>query len=138
MRQFVEELGRHDISVIFDQNSLRPGEDTILFMERGISESGVTVLICTESYTRKADARQAGGVGFETILSAQEYLRRPPAERARFMPVIRNNNLPAGDKLPRYLGGALYIDMSGDNWRSEPMTALVKAIKRHLPSVSIE
>jgi hypothetical protein len=99
-------------------------------MERGISEAAVTLLICTEDYTRKADARHPGGVGYETILSAHEYSRRVPKDRARFIPIIRDNSLPHGLKLPKYLGGSVYIDMSGDDWRAEPMTKLVQAIER--------
>jgi hypothetical protein len=53
VRQLVEELRKHNIDAVFDQKDLFPGEEATRFMERGISESKVTVLICTENYTRK-------------------------------------------------------------------------------------
>ena len=132
VRQFAEELERHDIPVLIDQKDLRPGADTTLFMEKAIAESKVTLLVCTANYTRKANAREPGGVGFETIISSHEYSVRTPEERSRFIPVVRDNDLPKGRKLPNYLGGALYIDMAGANWRAKPMTDLVNAIRFHL------
>jgi hypothetical protein len=132
VRQLVEELHRHDIRAMFDRNDLRPGEDASLFMERGIAQSAVTLLICTSTYTDKADHRATGGVGFETIVSAHEYANRTEEDRARFIPIVRNNDRPAGRKLPKYLGSSLYVDMSGANWRGKPMTELVNAIRRYV------
>ena|GEM_PF-4335817 len=132
VRLLVEELRKHNIDAIFDEKDLRPGEEATLFMERGISESKVTVLICTETYTRKANTREPGGVGFETIISSHEYSVRSPDERACFIPVVRDNNLPKGRKVPKYLGSAIYVDMSGADWRAKPMLDLVNAIRRYL------
>ncbi|TAK86354.1 MAG: toll/interleukin-1 receptor domain-containing protein [Betaproteobacteria bacterium] len=131
VRLLVEQLRKHDIDAIFDQKDLRPGEEATLFMERGISESSVTILICTENYTRKANSREPGGVGFETIISSHEYSVRTPDQRARFIPIIRDNNLPKGRKLPKYLGSTIYVDMSGLNWHAKPMLDLVNAIRRY-------
>jgi hypothetical protein len=120
-RELAEELTKYNIDAIFDQKDLRPGEDATLFMERGITESAVTICVCTENYTNKADGRAPGGVGYETIISSHEYGVRVPAERARFIPVVRDNNLPIGRKLPRYFGSAIYVDMSNSDWRAEPL-----------------
>lgn len=132
--KLAEELERHEIPVIIDQKDLRPGEDITLFMEKGISESKVTLLVCTAAYTAKANAREPGGVGFETIISSHEYSTRTPEERSRFIPVVRDNDLPKHHKLPKYLGSALYIDMSDANWRAKPMSDLVSVLRRHLRS----
>jgi len=131
VRQLVEELRKHNIDAVLDQKDLFPGDEATRFMEHGITDTPVTVLICSETYTRKADAREPGGAGFETIISSHEYLVRSPEERARFIPVVRGNSLPKGRKLPKYLGSAIYVDMSDDNWRAEPMLDLVAAIRRH-------
>ncbi len=138
VRDLVEELRKHNIDCIFDQSDLMPGEEATAFMERGIGDCGITLLICTTSYTRKADAREPGGVGFETIVSSHEYLVRAPHERSRFIPIVRANVLPNGRKLPRYLGSAFYVDMSGDNWRATPMLALVNAIRRHIDEDAVQ
>jgi hypothetical protein len=97
-----------------------------------VSRCHGTTLAGTENYTRKADNRESGGVGFETIISSHEYKVRTAEERARFIPIIRDNGLPEGRKLPKYLGSAIYVDMSGDNWHAKPMLALVNAIRRHI------
>jgi len=131
--QLVEELRRHNLECLLDQKDLLPGEDATAFMERAIVSSRVTLLICTETYTRRADNREPGGVGFETIISSHEYANRCTAEeRARFIPIIRDNALPKHQKLPRYLGSAIYVDMSTNDWRAEPMLRLVNAIRRQM------
>ena len=125
----MEELRKHGIAATADWNELKPGHEATSFMERGISESDVTVLVCNESYTMKANGRQAGGVGYEAVLSSQEYMIRTPEERRRFIPIVRDNELPPGRKLPKFLGSAIYVDMSADDWRDEPMLKLVDAIR---------
>lgn len=50
-----------------------------------------------------------------------------------FILIVRNNALPRGRKLPTYLGSVLYVDISGDNWRAEPMLDLLAPphVNRH-------
>jgi hypothetical protein len=130
VKHLAEELRKYNIDIVSDWKDLRPGEEATLFMERGIIECKVTLLICSEAYTSKSNERKAG-VGFETILSSHEYMNRTPEERTRMIPVVRDNSLPNGRKLPRYLGSAIYVDMSGPDWRAGPMISLVEAIRRH-------
>jgi len=132
VRELVEELRKFSIDAVFDQKDLLPGEEATRFMEREITESQITILICTDNYTRKADEREPGGVGFETVLSSHEYQVRTSEERARFIPIIRDNNRPKGRKLPKYLGSTIYVDMSNSNWRGRPMMDLVSSIKRKI------
>ena len=40
------------------------------------------------------------------------------------------NMLPPKERLPVYLGSTLYVDMSGDDWKAEPMRQLLKALRR--------
>ena len=74
-------------------------------MQKAVAESKVKLLGCIANYTRKANAREPGGVGFETIISSHEYSMTTSEERARLIPVVRDNDLPKGRKLPNYLGG---------------------------------
>lgn len=130
VKQLVEELRKHNIDVVVDWKNLHAGEEATLFMERGVIECKVTLLICNEIYTTKANERKAG-VGFETILSSHEYLLRTPEQRSRMIAVVRDNALPKGRKLPRYLGSSIYVDMSAPDWQATPMLTLVDAIRRH-------
>ena len=133
VQQLAEALRRRDINVVMDHTHLKPGDETTYFMESHISSCDVTLLICTESYTTKANERRPGGVGFESIIGSAEYMNSVPSDRARFIPVVRNNSLPSGRKLPKYLGSSLYADLSGDDWSAEPLERLVEAIRRHPP-----
>lgn len=130
VKQLVEELRKYSIDVVVDWKDLRPGEEATLFMERGVTECKVTLIICNEMYTTKANERKAG-VGFETILSSHEYLLRTPEQRSRMIAVVRDNALPRGRKLPRYLGSSIYVEMSAPEWQAGPMLMLVDAIRRH-------
>lgn len=129
VQQFDEELRKYNIETITDWKNLRAGENIDCFMENGITESDLIIIICSESFTNKANARTPGGVGTESIISANEYRNRTQEEKSRFIPVIRDNNLSSINKLPKYLSGVLSIDMSGDDWRGEPMSNLVQRIR---------
>lgn len=131
VHELAEALRRNSINVIIDATSLKPGDETTLFMETQITTCDVTLLICTETYTAKANSRLPGGVGYEAILGSSEYMISSPADRARFIPVVRNNSLPVGRKLPKYLGSSLYVDMSDSNWSAQPLQRLIEAIQRH-------
>ena len=129
VKELVEELRKHGIAATADWNDLKPGYEATAFMERGISESDVTLLICNEAYTTKANERQPNGVGYEAILSSHEYMIRTPEDRRRFIPIVRDNQLPTGRKLPRFLGSSIYVDMSSSDWREDPMQMLIAAIR---------
>ena len=83
VHQLAEALRRRDINVVMDHTHLKPGDETTYFMESQISTCDVTLLVCTESYTAKANERRPGGVGFESILGSAEYMNSSPSDRAR-------------------------------------------------------
>ena len=87
--ELVEELRKHGVDCLLDQKDLLPGVEATNFMERAIANSSVTLLVCTDAYTRRADDREPGGVGFETIISSHEYFLRTPEERSRFIQIGR-------------------------------------------------
>ena len=128
VRELAEELGKYDIECILDKDQAFGGDEISHFIEQGLKRSTAVLLICSENYTKKANSRKSGGVGFETVLYSHEYMACTPRQRARFIPVVRNNGLRG--KIPRYLGSVKYIDMSAGEWRSAPMLKLVQAIKR--------
>jgi hypothetical protein len=125
-----EELRKYNIEVVIDQKDLSPGQETTHFMETGIRNAGACLLICSADYVIKANDRTASGVGYETIITTKYYLDSVPEDRKRFIPIIRNNSRSCSDRLPAYLGNALYIDMEGEEWRAKPLAELVKAIRR--------
>ena len=78
-RRWVSELGtklrRNGVDAILDQWDLRPGDDFTQFMEHGIRDFDRVLVICTDSYVKKANDRE-GGVGYEVqIVTAQSLLQ---------------------------------------------------------------
>jgi len=128
--QLVEELRKYGIECILDQRDILGGDELPLVLEKWIMQSKAILVVCTANYTKKANGRKSGGVGFETVISAAKYMKCSPKGRANFIPITRDNDLR--EKLPRYLGDRMYVDMSGDNWRAEPMQGLVAAIRKRL------
>lgn len=119
-------LTKNGFNVIIDRDLL-PGQEITKFMEKKIVEADIILLICSEVYTKKANDR-TGGAGYETIIATQKYYSADNKEK--FIPVTRNNTLPAKEKLPTYLGSSLYVDMDNENWQSEPLQKLIQALGR--------
>lgn len=124
-----DELIRHGIDVIVDKRNLYPGEEITEFIERGIRECDVFLMVCSDRYTEKAKGR-IGGVGLETVISSATFLHARKTKK--FIPAVRNNTKPAASKLPAYLGSTLYVDMESDSWRAEPFQELLRAINRKI------
>ena len=77
-------------------------------MIKNIREKDYTILVLTESYSKKADDLQ-GGVGFETNMLIPLIMDN----LQKIIPIVRTK----GDKskaIPFYLRGVLYIDFSDD------------------------
>lgn len=124
--QFADELRKHGARVILDRQDLFAGTEITRFIETALKTADVTILVCTETYTRKANSRE-GGVGLETVIGSALYFHS--SEKDNFIPVVRNNNLPPSQKLPTYLGSTRYVDMEGDQWNGEPMQDLLRSIR---------
>ncbi len=123
--ELADHLLRNGVDVIVDRRDLSPGEEITEFIERGISESDILLFICSEEYKKKADAR-LGGVGMETVISTSQFLNARRTKK--FIPVTRNNQCRAKDKLPTYLGSTLYVDMDVDDWQGAPLQELLVGI----------
>jgi hypothetical protein len=121
------ELLRHGVTPIVDKYSLAPGEEITEFIERGIRESDILILVCSDRYTEKADGR-IGGVGMETVVSTATFLAARRSKK--FIPVVRGNTRAEPGRLPTYLGSTLYVDMDTPDWRAEPLQALLRGIQR--------
>lgn len=124
--QLADELIRHGMQVIIDKYSLLLGEEITKFIERGIRESDVFLMICSTNYTERANQR-IGGVGLETVIGSNTFLQA--RESKKYIPVVRNNLNPSASKLPTYVGSTLYIDMDTESWRSEPLQLLLRGIR---------
>lgn len=127
VRRLAEELHKNGVRVVLDRWDLQPGEEIYHFMERGARDSDRVIIVSTPGYVEKANAR-VGGVGVETVVTSSLYAQARETEKRRFIPIVRKFPKTRSSPLPSYLGGALYINMSGDDWRGEPFSLLLRAI----------
>jgi TIR domain len=85
---FALRLVNDGIDVMFDGFDLRPGDDVVKYMERSVVDAQHVLMICTETYARKADDGK-GGVGYEVMIVTGELVRN--LGTGKFIPVIRQN-----------------------------------------------
>jgi hypothetical protein len=107
---FVLELRNHGIDAFIDQTHLRLGADSSQFMEQSVRESGRVLVICTEKYKKKFDARE-GGAGFEGHIITAEMIRE--LGKNKFIPVLRSGDWNAA--VPTALSGIYGIDLRDDS-----------------------
>lgn len=67
VKKIATRLREEGVDAILDQWELLGGDDLNLFMERGVRESDKVILICTDGYVQKSNAR-TGGVGYEGMI----------------------------------------------------------------------
>lgn len=112
------------IDTLLDQWELEFGDDLPEFMESGIRDTDRVLVICTENYNQKANGG-VGGVGYEKrIASAELYRNQSHSEQRKFIPIIRN--VPNDPKVPTFLDGKKYLDMSDDNEFEDKFTDLIR------------
>ncbi len=123
-RRWVSELGaklRHNgVDAILDQWDLGPGDDVTQFMERGILDSDRVLVICTDSYVRKANAGE-GGAGYERMIVTAQLAQNLGTNK--LIPVIRQAS--AKEKIPQGLRERVYIDFTDDNQFDEKLDELL-------------
>ena len=128
-KRWVSELGaklrHHGVDVILDQWDLRLGDDLTQFMEVGIRDLDRVLVICTDSYVKKANARE-GGVGYEIQIVTSQLVKDLGINK--FIPVIRQAS--GQEKMPTCLGIRVYIDFTDDSQFEEKFDELLHELHR--------
>ena len=123
-KQWVSELGaklrQKGIDVILDQWDLHPGDDMTRFMEVGVKSSDRVLVICTDSYVRKASAGE-GGVGYERLIVTAQLVQDLGTNK--FIPIIRQAS--GKEKVPTFLGTRVHIDFMDNNKFDEALMELL-------------
>ena len=123
-KQWVSEIGaklrRNGVDAILDQWDLRLDEDPTRFMEIGIRNSDRVLVICTDSYVRKANAGE-GGVGYESMIVTRKLAEDVGINK--FIPIIRQ--ALGKDKTPAFLGTQVYIDFTDKDQFDEKFDELL-------------
>ena len=116
-------LRESEVDVILDQWDLGPGDDITLFMENGVRDSDRVLVICTDTYVRKANAGE-GGVGYERLIVTAQLARDLGTKK--FIPIIRQSS--DNEKTPTFLATRLYIDFTDDSEFDEKFNELLHEI----------
>ena len=113
-KQWVSELGaklrRNGVEAILDQWSLDLNQDLTQFVESGVKDADRVLVICTDSYVRKANAGE-DGVGYEPMIVTRKLVEDMGTNK--FIPVIRQTLVE--EKTPAFLKERLYIDFTDDS-----------------------
>jgi hypothetical protein len=118
-------LVNNGVDVVLDQWDIRLGGNLPTFMEKGLTSAVRVLAICSATFVKKANEGQ-GGVGYEkTILTGQ---LMQDVNTDRIIPVVRNN--PAKDKVPTFLLGRMYIDMTDDSTFEATYTELLRDLHK--------
>ena len=121
--QLCTKLVENGIDVILDQWDLGAGDDLTLFVENGVRDANRVLVICTDTYVRKANAGQ-GGVGYERLIVTAQLARDLGTNK--FIPIIRHSS--ADEKTPTFLATRVYIDFTDDNKFDEKFDELLHEI----------
>lgn len=123
-----KKLIRNGVDVIFDQWDLRLGDDIAKFMERGVAEADRVLMICTESYVRKADTRK-GGVGYEAMIVTGELVSGLGV--SKFIPIIKQKD--KGNLLPKSMSTRVYLNLSEEQNFDSQFELLLREIYQKPP-----
>lgn len=122
-----EELMESGINVILDKWDLKPGQDSIDFMEQMVKDQTINkvLMICDKVYSEKADNR-SGGVGTESqIISKRIYEQ---VNQEHFIAVIAEKDPEGKAYTPVFYNSRLYIDLSEPDRYAEGFESLIRCI----------
>ena len=112
-KQWVSALGAklrcNGVDAILDQWDLGMDEDPTQFVETGVRDSDRVLVICTDSYVRKANAGE-GGVGYESMIVTRNHIKDLGINK--FIPIVRHAF--GEEKTPEFLRKRVYIDFTDD------------------------
>lgn len=102
------------IDVCIDAWDLKPGQDSLKFMESMVTSDKIdhVLILCNPTYASKSNNR-SGGVGTEAqIITPQLYAS---TSQTKFIPVIFERDANGVPSIPAYLKARLYIDITPGN-----------------------
>lgn len=103
-------------------SSLVPGQDVAAFMQHGIANANRVLMVCSDSYIRKAEAG-LGGVGYERLIVTAEVVQS--IETTKFVPLMRSN---AACSVPRFMGPRMYVDFNDDGMYAQRLGELLREL----------
>ncbi|GLH40092.1 SEFIR domain-containing protein [Pseudomonas moraviensis] len=125
---FAEQLMQAGVDTVLDKWELLPTHDAAKFMERMVNDPTINkvLMICDETYARKANERGATGVSTETqIISPAIYAGTSPE---KFVAILTQRDDSGRPYVPTYYSSKIFIDFSNPTKESESFEELVRFI----------
>lgn len=122
-----EELIQSGINVTLDKWDLKPGQDSIDFMEQMVKDPTIdkVLMISDKAYAEKANNR-SGGVGTESQIISKKIYEQVNQER--FIAIITEKDEEGNAYTPLFYHSRLYIDLSEPDRYAEGFESLVRCI----------
>ncbi|MBX8500537.1 MULTISPECIES: SEFIR domain-containing protein [Pseudomonas syringae group] len=114
-----------EFHVTFDMFDMDSFSDKNQFMEEAVRDSDVIIVVCTEKYRIKAEARD-GGVGIETCLTAIRHWEESEKGSSSNILVVSREKFST----PFYLRGKFRVDFYDDDLYAKSLSFLVKNLSR--------
>ncbi|MBF0564735.1 MAG: toll/interleukin-1 receptor domain-containing protein [Nitrospirae bacterium] len=116
------DLWHRGVEAILDHWHLRLGRDLNTFMQKGVSDSDRVLMICTETYVKKANEGSVG-VGYEGFIINREVAKNIDTDK--FIPIFIDNPRL---KLPDFIGRPLGVDFAKEEQYLTNLERLVHEI----------
>ena len=122
--QLVIRLRNNGIDAIIDQFELSLGDDLPHFMETNLATADKIIMVCTDTYVKKANLGE-GGVGYEKMIITSNLLKK--INENKIIPIVRQSSVT---ELPTFLKTKLYINFSTDGEYEFNYDNLVRSIHK--------
>jgi TIR domain len=124
VREFAERLqGESGVEIIFDGWHLSPGDDKLHFMEKAVADSNFVIVVCTPTYSERANKRQ-GGVGYESMVITGELAEHILTNK--FIPVLRRGTWTSS--MPVYLKSRMGVNLSDEPYHEDEYERLLRVL----------
>ena len=114
------DLLRNGVNTIFDHKELIQDQEITQSMGADVRDADRVLVICTDSYVRKANDGE-GGVGYEPMIVTRKLVEDIGTNK--FIPIIRQTLWE--DKTPTFLKERVYIDFTDDDQFDEKFDELL-------------
>jgi hypothetical protein len=123
VKKLADDLVLNGINVRMDEYDTTPGDDIVSYMAKSVREAQKVLMICSETYVKKANDGK-GGVGFEVMIVSGELVK--DLGTSKFIPIIRQED--GATDVPTFVSTRLYINFSENLPYDESFHKLLKAI----------
>jgi hypothetical protein len=127
VRSYAERLVSDGVDTLLDQWDLSEGQDKYAFMEKMVTDPTVShvIIFSDQTYTQKADKREAG-VGTESQIISKEVYDR--VDQKKFIPIVCQRSEDDEPYLPVFLESRIWIDFSTPESVNENWEKLLRAL----------